>query len=179
MNGAPLDCAFVGPGDRLRGFSGDGAPEDRRALSDLALSPRDVSGYKMTIDRQQEAAKLARGASEGFVRAWNGGSGGQYLIAVTIQRFWRAAAARRFARREVRQAAGVTGRFPLPDVGDGVGLQVKKPAGMPDGRDGFGSVVVLPVRSLGVVMSHLGPSPQPPELLAGLAAAQHRRLLGK
>jgi hypothetical protein len=117
-------------------------------------------------------------SSEGFVRTWNGGASGRHLIAVTIHRFGRGAAAKRFIRREVRAASGVVGLFPLPDIGGAVGLQVRKAAGMPDGGDGFGSVVIFSSGNLGVVMSHLGQSPQAPEFLAELAAAQDGRLRG-
>jgi hypothetical protein len=86
-------------------------------------------------------------SSEGFVRTWNGGASGRHFIAVTINRFGRGAAAKRFIRWEVRAASGVVGLF--PDIGGAVGLQVRKAAGMPDGGDGFGSVVIFSSGNLG------------------------------
>jgi hypothetical protein len=49
---------------------------------------------------------------------------------------------------------------------------------MPDGRDGYGNVVVFAVGSLGIVLSHLGPTQEPPELVTTLARRQYERLTG-
>lgn len=145
-------------------------------LASVALGAREVPGYRLTTDRPQPPDKLAAGATEGHVRGWNGGPGGQYLIAVTIQRFGHPSSAKRFARREKRSARGATGSFPVPAVPGAEGLQTRKAAAMPDGRDGFGNVIVFTVGSLGVALSHLGPSQQPAELVATLARQQYQRL---
>lgn len=146
-------------------------------LTSVALGPGDVPGYRMTIDRAHAAEKLPPGATDGLVRAWSGGVGRRYLVALTIDRFPHPSAARRHVRHERRSAKGVVGRFDVPGVAGAVGMTVTKVGAMPDdGSDGHGSHVIFSVGTLSVGLSHLGPAQQPTDLLVACAREQFRRL---